>query len=338
MNSEQERRVVEALQALTGGLTVTEHDTLTAQNRLKDNLEPPSPRRKLALVAAAAAALTIVGYVAVQAIDDPEDDAGRTITTGVPSAGDRLAEQLQDNAYGGVQDDFLGDVAPSQSDFEGLWLLRTPSDGVLFVDGDGDWGHYGAPGNLIGRSTLDGRTWTRHVRDHCGGKKTIPFTAGLAGDGSLHLLFTGSVNECTPAGDREVWDRLVPGPSPVMDYFRDSLDDVTWTNPRASWSWEGEYVDAETGSLLVVEADRTYALYADLTGADVAPSDEGLIGRTADRGQLTASCSAGGLTGRFEVGMIPEAPGLVDSRVAVRVDSADDACGLAGDQVWVELF
>lgn len=338
MNTEQERRVVEALQALTGGLTVTEQDILTANNRLRDNLEPSSPRRKLAAAAIVAAAATVAALAVFQVVDDEKDNANGGVTTGVPSAAERLQDELDANAYGGLSDEFLGDGTPTLADIAGLWLLRFPHDGVLFVDGDGDWGHYGAPGNMLGDSTLEGETWTRHVRDHCGGAHDIPFTAGLGGDGSLRLVFSGSVNECTPAGDREVWDRLVPGPSPVMDYFRDSLDEVTWATPRADWSWEGEYIDPETGSVLVVEAGGSYVLYEELTGTNVAPSDEGRIGRATDRGQLSASCSAGGLTGRVEVGEVPAVPGVLAARPTARVSSADDDCGLGGEHAWVKLF
>ena len=43
MNQRDEQRVIEALQAFTGGLIVTENDMLIAGRNLKDNLEPPAP-------------------------------------------------------------------------------------------------------------------------------------------------------------------------------------------------------------------------------------------------------------------------------------------------------
>lgn len=341
MNTEQERRVVEALQALTGGLTVTEHDILTANNRLRDNLEPPSPRRKLTLAVAAAAAIAVVGFVAFQGVDDEKDDANSGVTTGVPSAAERLTEELQGNAYGQLSDEFVGDVTPTQADFTGLWLLRDPFDGILFVDADGDWGHYEAPSGMIGKATLDGRTWTRHVLgQHCGGVQEIPFTAGLAGDGSLHLLFSGSVNACTPAENREVWDRLLPGPSPVMDYFRDSTEDLAWDKPTASWDWEGQFVDPVTGSLLTIAADGSYQYFEDVTGTDVTPADQGRIDQSTDHDTLAASCADGSFEVRFQVGQVPAVDGLLASYRAARISSAGETCGagLGGEHVWVRLW
>jgi len=49
MTTREELRVVEALQALTGGLPVTEQDLLRATDRLKKSLEPRRPRRRKAI-------------------------------------------------------------------------------------------------------------------------------------------------------------------------------------------------------------------------------------------------------------------------------------------------
>ena len=59
MNERDELRVIEALQALSGGLTVTEQDIINAGGELRDRLEPPSPRRRLPLLVAAAVACAI---------------------------------------------------------------------------------------------------------------------------------------------------------------------------------------------------------------------------------------------------------------------------------------
>ena len=73
MNQRDEQRVIEALQAFTGGLIVTENDMLIAGRSLKDNLEPPHPRRRLAIVAVAAAAALVAGFVIFGVIDTGDD-------------------------------------------------------------------------------------------------------------------------------------------------------------------------------------------------------------------------------------------------------------------------
>ena len=73
MNQRDEQRVIEALQAFTGGLTVTEDDMLIASRNLKDNLEPPRPRRRLAVVAVAAVAALVAGFVIFEAVNADDD-------------------------------------------------------------------------------------------------------------------------------------------------------------------------------------------------------------------------------------------------------------------------
>jgi len=88
MNSAEEVRVIEALEACTGGLTVTEHDLLSATDRFRKNVEPRSPRRRLALVVTAAVAALAAGVTAFVVAD--RNDAAPPVDT-VPPA---LAEEL----------------------------------------------------------------------------------------------------------------------------------------------------------------------------------------------------------------------------------------------------
>ena len=97
MNQRDEQRVIEALQAFTGGLTVTENDMLIAGRNLKDNLEPPRPRRRLAMVAVAAAAL-VAGFVVFQVINASDDaDTVKPAQTQTPA--EALTAALEPDAY-----------------------------------------------------------------------------------------------------------------------------------------------------------------------------------------------------------------------------------------------
>jgi len=85
MTTREELRVVEALQAFTGRLAVTEQDLLSASDRFKKNLEPRQPRRRIALVAIVAAAAVVAGTVIFQAIDDEKSAPDITTETATPN-------------------------------------------------------------------------------------------------------------------------------------------------------------------------------------------------------------------------------------------------------------
>lgn len=225
MNERDEQRVIEALRELTGGLTVTEQDINTAEARLKDRLEPPSPRRRLVVLAAAVAAVLAAGLVISQTIDLNDDAAPPAGTP--PSPADSLRAALQADAYALPSADFTAGAHPTAQDLTGFWLLRAPYNSPMFVDGNGGWsaGTPTAP-FMSGTSTLAGDTWTRRLGDRgaCAQDAGLvgfsqPWRAALAHDGSLRAELTIDDTTCTPAEGREVWDRVGPG-SPVADYLR----------------------------------------------------------------------------------------------------------------------
>jgi hypothetical protein len=339
VNQREEQRVIEALRAITGGLTVTEQDIQTASGRLRSSLKPPSPRRRRTVLASAAAAAVIVaGYIAFQVMDRDENAASPA--TPAPSAADALEESLDADPYGPTNADFNSGAVPTARDLAGLWLIRAPYDSPLVVDGNGDWSY----GTLQhpdphGTSTLTGQTWTRRIDGrHCVGLK-LPWTASIARDSSLHLEFAGTSNACTPADDREVWDKLVPGPSPVLQFLRDSSAKIDWQKPT-DWSWQGLYVNPETGHVLEVANGGSYWYLDSATGQELVPSDSGELDLAAQPGTMSGTCGGGSFATSFEVGKTPSVEDYALPRDAVRIAASGDACspGLGAAGVWVKLL
>jgi len=323
VNERDDQRVIEALQALTGGLTVTEQDIVTSGARLRNSLEPPPPRRRLALVVAAAAVVLVAGVAGLLLIDR-DDNAAPEPVTPLPSPAETLIAALQTDPYAQPEADFLEGAAPTRETLAGLWVLRWPYDQVnLVVDGDGDWSHEGlAERGIGGPSTLVGDTWTRRVAGSpdCGDGGSLPWKAAIAGDTSLHLQFTGLVNVCTPADDREVWDRIAPG-SPIADYLLAMSADVDW-RLQLSLDSPGVYVAPGSGYVLDVAEDSSYSYYEDLTER-----------------QLAATCSGRHLAGPVEFGRTPAVDGYLFDAKVVRITTTQTGCGsvVAGQGLWVKL-
>lgn len=195
------------------------------------------------------------------------DEKSAPSPAGTPSAADTLEAALQPDpcSYRFTDAEFAAGTQPTTRDLTGIWLLRAPHSASLIINGDLDWSHESVQKAFVGSSTLNGRTWTRNLDsgvcpiNSAGQLDPLPWTASIARDGSLHLLFRRTINTCTPADDREVWDRLAPGASPVLDYLRETSVDVDWIAPTDQ-GLQGLYVNAENGHLLEsrpTEATRT---------------------------------------------------------------------------------
>lgn len=343
MNERDEQRVIEALQTLTGGLIVTEHDILTAGGRLRDRLDAPPPRRRTPLlVAAAAVALLLVGYVVSQALDRG-GDAAPPVNQPVHTPADDLTEALRANVYTVPEGRFTAGAAPGMSDLTGLWLLRDPFGFVMFVQADGAW-HLDTPTGTLafGGSTLNGDTLTRRLDNRSGcaqGNQLLDYVqrwrAALAQDGSLRLLLTDDNTTCTPATEREVWDRVGPG-SPVGGYLLATARDADWQSAPARLAWEGLYVAPETGHVLAVDGQGRYRYY-DAPAERLDDADRGEL--KSRQGEVSGTCDGGTFSGTLEVARFPGVPGYVSEHEAIRIDTTSTGCasGVSGEGVWVNL-
>jgi hypothetical protein len=335
MNERDELRVIEALQALTGGLTVTEQDIVDAGGELRDRLDPPSPHRRLALVVAAAVALVgVIGYIAFQAVD--RDGHAAPPAHQPPSPGDDLRSALQADAYSLPYDEFTTGARPSYQDLAGFWLLRAPYGFTMFVDSDGGW-RTGTPTRawVHGDSTLAGATWTQRLqaRGDCV-RPSHPWRAALATDGSLHLALNLANSDCTPADNREVWDRVDPG-SPVADYLLATAHEAEWQAAPEPFKGRGLYVSPTTGHLLDVNRAGRYRYYDDVTGARLTSADHGELESAS--GTVSGSCVGGGFSGSVETARIPGVPGYIQPYPAVRINTSDHGCRSITQGVWVKV-
>lgn len=337
MIQRDEERVIGALRALTGGLTVTDQDINAAESRLMESLEPPSPRRRLVILAAALATVLVVGYFVAQAINREEASAPPAHTPSSPA--DSLKAALQADAYDLDSAEFTTGAQPTAQDLAGFWLLREPFIAALLVDGGGHWWMGRPTDGFGGTSTLTGDTWTRRLdANMCDQPNdfSLPWQAAIASDSSLHLMFTGNQNVCTPADDREVWDRVTPG-SAVADYLLAVTQEADWHAAPVSFRWQGLFVAPATGHVLEVTDDGNYRYYDTLTDASLVAADRGELG--VDSSGTTGSCSGGSFRGSLEVALLPGVADYVGSYDAVRVTPTADSCvsGVAAEDVWVNV-
>ena len=336
MIQRDEQRVIEALQAFTGGLTVTEEDMLIASRNLKDNLEPPRrPRRRLALVAVAAAAALVAGFVVFEAINTNDDtDAVKPAQAQTPA--EALASALEADAYSVPVDESGAGTPPTAEQLAGFWLLRPYGDVTLpmFVSGNGSY-RLGVEG-LTEASTLSGSTWVRQLGPHGGCPKTQSFTTAIAPDGSLRAQVAPADNTCTVTDGLEVWDPVAPG-SPVADYLRAMAADANWQPTPVPSGLQGVYVAPGTGHVLVVTGNGRYRYYDALTADELVPADRGEL--ASDPGSVSGSCTGGSFTGRLETAPIAGVDALLDGSTAVRITADTDSCAsnVASEDVWVRV-
>jgi hypothetical protein len=335
MNEREEQRVIEALQALNGGLTVTEQDILVANNKLRDNLEPPSPRRKIVMAAIVAAAAVVAGMVIFQATEGDEGSSAPDVTNEPPTPAEVLTDTLDPDLYGVLP--AAAGPAPKMDQLAGAWVMRADLDSALpmLVTGSGKQ-FLGSPPRFVG-STLSGREWTRETSLEQGCPQTTTYSAGLADNGSL-VLQTDDTN-CTPGVGLEVWDPITPG-SPVANYLVAVSEDADWEGSKQPTVAPGFYVAPRTGHVLLVsveEGQTSYRYYDSFSGQPTL----------ADRGEfyfepdaLAADCAGGTFSGKFESATLPGVDGFLFPTTAFRVSADNDQCAesrIADQEVWVLL-
>jgi len=335
MNQRDEQRVIEALQAFTGGLTVTENDMLIASRNLKDNLEPPRPRRRLAMVAVAAAAALVVGFVIFEAVNTDDDtDAIKPAQTQTPA--EALTSALEPDAYSVAVGESGAATPPTAEQLAGFWLLRPYGDATLpmLVDGNGSY-RLGTDG-ISGTSTLSGDTWVRQLGLHGSCPRTQSFATAIAPDGSLRAQVAAGDNTCTVTDGLEVWDPVAPG-SPVADYLLAMAGDATWQPTAVPSGLQGLYVAPRTGHVLAVTDKGRYRYYDSLTADELVAEDRGEL--ESDPGTVSGSCTGGSFSGRLETAPIPGVGGLLAGSTAIRITADTDSCAsnVAAEDVWVRV-
>lgn len=348
MNVVDEERVVAALRALTGGITVTEHDTLESRTRLTSRLTPAPPRRRLAAVLVAAAAVLIVTAAVVGLVLRD----GETVPqpAGPPTPAEQLVDALQPEAYTQSEVEFLAGPAPTAADLTGLWLLRNDSNDrdtvPMVVDRRGLW-RVGVPTYAFfwGTSTVAGNTWTRQVdgRSECARGAGLAsynqeWTTALAADGSLRARLASGSETCTPMEKLEVWDRLAPG-SPVASYLRAASEGLDWGELGPGLRLDGVYVAPATGHMLEIGPEG-FRYFRSPSDATLVAADRGLLDADAAPGTISGTCQGGRFAGRLESGEVDGVEGYLNANPAIRITPTADSCSsdLTDQGTWVLLF
>lgn len=350
MNELEEQRVITALRALTGGLTVTEQDTLESHAQLTSRLTASSPRRRTATVLVAAAALIVAA--AIVGLVTRDGDRATVPQPATPlTPAERLVDELQPDAYTLPGAEFLAGRAPTAADLVGLWVLRNESPdssdvAPMIVDGRGFW-RVGVPTHALiwGTSSVAGDSWTRQVdgRSQCAQEGGVAgfsqdWTTALAADGSLRTKLASGQNVCTPLEGTEVWDRVAPG-SPVADYLRAASEDLDWQAAGSSIPIEGVYVAPATGHVLEILSEG-FRYFRSLTDARLDAADRGELDPEAAQGTISGTCQGGSFAGRLETGVVPGVEGYLIANPAIRITPSADSCSsdLAAQGIWVHLF
>ena len=281
--------------------------------------------------------MSLFRHLAVQTFGGEDDAAPGPADN--PGPQETLQATLEEDAYTLPAAEFLAGAAPTPADLAGLWLLREPYRFTMVMDAEGRWMSGGPSSPFAGRWTLAGDTLTRHLaddhpcRDESPGAYPAPWRAALAEDGSLHLEFAGTVNVCSPADDREVWDRAAPTTA-MGELFRDSVPSLTWATAGSSLP-TGLYYGADTGRMMDVMRSGRYRIH-DPAATGFPVSDQGQM-RYPEPEALRITCGAATVTGTLEAAILPA---VEDAFWVYRISASGPACaaGLGGEETWVHVL
>lgn len=330
MNSYDEQRVIDALQALTGGITVTDNDLLDARDRLEKHLTP-RPRNRRVVLAGVAAAVLLVAAATVASLTGGRHDSAPPPVTNPP-----------------VPDVWLeGGSPPTAASMAGVWQTR---DGtftqVLVIRADGtfayDWEGTDTAGNpgwhetldeppMSGSFDLDGYQFSTKVyRNQL--DWTPEWAEALMPDGTLHTVNTRIGTGRSPG----TWERVEPVRSRA---FGSPAPTSGWTAPDARTDLVGVWLPAGAGQeLLALNPSGVYAYYKDGNLAEGHPTDSGTWSLQGHQLVLVSDGDAGACAKGAQT--VVHAPSLrlvhalKGDILWQRGDLVTNECGLLG-QTWV---
>jgi hypothetical protein len=312
MSGYDEQRVIDALQAITGGITVTDNDVLDARDRLEKNLTPAPKRRRMVLAAVAAAVLLVAWVTVASLTGNKQDSAPPPVAP--PPAPDLWLE---------------GGTPPTAESMAGIWQQRSGTfTQVLVVQADGtfayDWEGTdlgGSPGwhetldepPMSGSFELDGYQFSTKVyRNQL--DWTPAWAQALMPDDTLHTVNTSPGADPAPS----TWERVEPVRSRAFDSAAPAQG---WTAPVKDTDLVGVWLPAASGQeLVVINPDGGYAYYPDGNVGAGHPTDSG--GWALDGRQLV-------LTSDGDAGSCAKG-----ARVVVQAPRLRLVHALHGDVLW----
>ena len=276
-----EERLARDIEAVTGGIVVTDSDLRDARNQVQQRISGRQQRhRRRGVVAAAAAAAVVVGVATWQSLGSDDETLSPTEPVPTPTS----------TSLSAADRTFLVGDAPTAEELAGVWRLDNPTvSRMLFMfTADGsfsydDTGQLSADPMVHGTFVVDGDTIGVDVDGGtaaCAGR-TLSLRAAMAAGGGLHIVPVGLGDFDCDRPFRPQWalERVLPGgmgglEAPAEAVWRPVTGPevvvATWLDPQ------GEYVSELRG-------DGTYTV---LTGP----------GELADLGTWTLSDSSSRLS------------------------------------------
>jgi hypothetical protein len=285
-----EERLARDIEAVTGGIVVTESDLRDARNEVSERIEHGQQRnRRRGVVAAAAAAAVVLGVATWQGLagDDP---APSPAPPGPAPSGLSDTEQA-----------FLTGEAVTAEMLPGVWRLDNGSTLFMFTaagqfsfDNTGQLstdplveGTFAVENDAISVA-IEGGT------SGCAGR-TITLRAVVAEPGTLHVLPVGrEPSSClAPSSAQWVLEPVLPA-----GYFSDLRNPpgVNWDPPAGEAVMRGTWYDPQGGYLVELRQDGTFSTFmgtAELADRGTWTVDQSVTRLTLVSGADSPTCREG---------------------------------------------
>jgi hypothetical protein len=284
-----EERLSRDIEAVTGGIVVTDSELRDARGAVEDRIEGGRQRdRRRGLVAAAAAAAVVVGVATWQGLSG--DDASPSPAPAGPS----IAPSDEDQA-------FLTGDAPTTENLPGVWRLDNSHWLFMFTSDGGfrydETGRLSAHPRAYGTYAVDGDTISVDVEGGsaaCAGK-AITLRAVVTPNGPLHVLPEGSdPSSCgAPFGAQWVLEPVLPA-----GYYSElqTIPSGNWPPPAGYSDVQGTWYDPTGGYLVELRDDGTYSTITgttELTDRGTWTADPSLTRLSLVSGADSPTCREG---------------------------------------------
>ncbi|MCZ3385766.1 MAG: hypothetical protein LH630_02060 [Actinomycetia bacterium] len=323
-----EERLARDISAITGGVVVTESDLVNARETLEDRIRVKRRRdrgRTLAVIAAAAVVIPILGVAAYQTLDGSESAPPVNSVPTSPSG----------------YDAFLKGSAPTPDLLEGAWrvdngyvLVRFAAPNVVSFDDTGRL--FGSPG-VQGTYEIAGDVITVSVDSGLAGcaGQTFDMRASLPKPGAMRFVLpTAGLSSCMSVAGRGDMEKLLPTSNSVAEF--DITTDTTkadWSPPVNAAALHGDWMAEGGGYLMEINPSGSYYV-ADESGE---PIDDGQWSLRGTDLTLTSSATSRDCAGgdRLVWGDLGQ---FITGTTGMRGTSVQNTCGGAwASKVWFLL-
>ena len=275
-----EERLSRDIEAVTGGIVVSESDLQDARAQVSERIENGRERnRRRGAAAAVAAAAVVVGVATWQGLSGDSPGPSPAPPGPSPTPSELSEEDVQ----------FLQGEAVTPEGLPGVWRLDNKTMLFMFTADGGfrydDTGRLSADPQVEGTYAVDGDAITVDVEGGTAGCAglTLTLRAVIAPDGPLHVVPVGVDPEACDGPFSDQW--VVEPILPVSDYWSDIkvAPGVNWDPPAGYDSVQATWFDTQGGFLVELRDDGSFTR---LTGT----------GEVADRGTWDVDAPVSRLT------------------------------------------